>query len=173
MQVAKGDADMSVSAFMGAALRPTWRLPIAPGCGDCDTGHLVSGEGHATAHRAKPRWPVSSASTKKSRNCSPAMWRSSMPQGATPRAVCLLPMLPASGGVGNLLEYPEWKRPPAYRRDIALPPAVGSLWFREEGGHPDRLTPDITGAAGDLARSANGPCSFWKGCFGAAAASGR
>ena len=28
--------------------------------------------------------------------------------------------------------YPEWKRPSAYRRDIALPPAVGPLWYREE-----------------------------------------
>jgi hypothetical protein len=35
-------------------------------------------------------------------------------------------------GFGFYPIYPEWKRPSAYRRDIALPPAVGPLWYREE-----------------------------------------
>jgi len=29
-------------------------------------------------------------------------------------------------------DFPEWKRPSVYRRDVPLPPAVGPLWFREE-----------------------------------------
>ena len=63
-------------------------------------------------------------------------------------------------------EFPEWKRPSVYRRDVPLPPAVGLLWFREEILAPPQafapflydlrvdhddlipLIPDITSGAG-------------------------
>jgi hypothetical protein len=40
--------------------------------------------------------------------------------------------VPSEWGFGFYPIYPEWKRPSAYRRDIALPPEVGPLWYREE-----------------------------------------
>jgi hypothetical protein len=40
--------------------------------------------------------------------------------------------VPGEWGFGFYPIYPEWKRPSAYRRDIALPPEVGPLWYREE-----------------------------------------
>jgi len=46
---------------------------------------------------------------------------------------------------GNYLEYPEWKRPSAYRRDIALPPGVGPLWYHEEiVAPPQAFAPFVT-----------------------------
>ena len=40
--------------------------------------------------------------------------------------------VPGEWGFGFYPIYPDWKRPSAYRRDIALPPGVGPLWYREE-----------------------------------------
>ena len=40
--------------------------------------------------------------------------------------------VPGEWGFGFYPKFPEWKRPSAYRRDIALPPGVGPLWYREE-----------------------------------------
>jgi hypothetical protein len=40
---------------------------------------------------------------------------------------------------------PDWKRPSAYRRDIALPSGVGPLWFREEiVAPPQAFAPFVT-----------------------------
>lgn len=39
---------------------------------------------------------------------------------------------PKEAVFGYYPEFPEWKRPSVYRRDVPLPPAVGPLWFREE-----------------------------------------
>lgn len=97
---------------------------------------------------------------------------------------------PKEAVFGYYPEFPEWKRPSVYRRDVPLPPAVGPLWFREEIQAPPQafapflydlrvdhddlipLIPDIT-SGGGLALSVSGPCRFWKGCFRAAVISGR
>ncbi|MCA3451697.1 MAG: hypothetical protein INF92_15320 [Rhodobacter sp.] len=40
--------------------------------------------------------------------------------------------VPGEWGFGFYPKFPEWKRPSAYRRDIALPAGVGPLWYHEE-----------------------------------------